>query len=96
MVYGVGDLAEIMKLCAQGMAVELCGVVDPDAPASPSASLPVAPDFDAFERIDAVLIAHLGDPFSAYERVARRFPADRILAPAFFHIGGAPRPPEGG
>ena len=83
---GTGDLAEIITLCARDYPVELAGIVDPGTGDGTISGLRVATELESFGALDAVIVSDLSDPQGAYEWLAKRISADRILAPALLKI----------
>ena len=83
---GTGDLAEIITLCARDYPVEFAGIVDPGTGDGTISGLRVATELESFGALDAVIVSDLSDPQGAYEWLAKRISADRILAPALLKI----------
>lgn len=70
-LFGKGDLPEIVKICSDDIDVEIVGVVD---------GLAVRPD------ADALVITSLDDPQGAYDRAVELLPAERVLYPDILNI----------
>jgi DNA-binding MarR family transcriptional regulator len=85
-LYGAGDLAEIVTLCARDTAVEPCCVVDAAVHDAEFAGLPVIGDLDRASSVDAVIVCSLTDPQTAYDTLRLRFPAERVLAHRFLKV----------
>ena len=95
-LYGLSDLTEIMSLCARDSKVTLVGIVDDKADEQHFAGLDVRRELSAFGAVDAVIICRIDDPQGAYDFVRSRFPSERVLAPAFFHVSDRPVRSEAG
>ena len=89
-LFGNGDLAEIMSLCARDSDVTLLGIIDDQAEDGHLAGLPVRTELDAFGPVDAVIICRIEAPQAAYDFVRDRLPGERVLAPAFFYVSDRP------
>ncbi len=85
-LYGAGDLAEILTLSARDFSVELAAVIDNDTGLGKFAGLPVRGDIPAPDEIDAVIICDIQEPQAAYDAAVAQFPRERILAPKFLGI----------
>ena len=83
---GTGDLAEIITLCARDYPVEFAGIVDRGVGGGTIAGLRVTAELESLGALDAVVVSDLSDPQGAYEWLAGRISADRILAPALLKI----------
>ena len=83
---GTGDLGEIATLCALEVPVTLAGIVDAAASGQRFAGLNIVASLSELGPIDAVLITDLRAPQDTYDRIAARFPADRILVPSFLRV----------
>ena len=85
---GTGDLGEIATLCALEVPVTLAGIVDPAVSGDQHrfAGLRIAASLSELGPIDAVLVTDLRTPQETFDRIAARFPADRILAPSFLRV----------
>lgn len=69
-LFGTGDLGEIVKICAMEMNIEIVATVD---------------ELDELPQFDAIVITDLQDPQTAYESAKERF-SDRVLYPAILNI----------
>lgn len=85
---GTGDLGEIATLCALEAPVTLAGIIDAAASGQQQrfAGLKIVASLSELGPIDAVLITDLRAPQETYDRIAARFPADRILVPSFLRV----------
>jgi DNA-binding MarR family transcriptional regulator len=90
---GRSDLAEIAMICAQTERVALEAIVDEvgSREGAQFSGLPVV-TWDDAARFDAVLVTELKTPQRAYDELARRIPAERILHPQFLRIASARTP----
>jgi len=79
-VYGAGDLAEIVVLCAREWPVRVVAVVDPDAPQDRVAGVPVVRDLADAGPVGAVIFADMQASRERFEQLRARFSADRVLA----------------
>jgi hypothetical protein len=70
-LFGDGDLPEIVKICAADFDVAIIGIV---------ADLTERPD------ADVLLITSLDDPQGAYDRAIELLPAERVLHPDILNI----------
>ena len=85
-LYGAGDLAEILTLSARDFTVELAAVISKETGLTQFAGLPVLQDVPSPEEIDAVIICDITEPQAAYDAATVRFPAERVLTPKFLGI----------
>ncbi len=84
-LYGAGDLAEIVTLCARDTEIELACVVDPSA-GGEFGGLTVVGDLSRAPGVDAVIVCALGDPQAAYDDACAQVPADRVLTHPFLKV----------
>jgi len=82
-IYGGGDLAEIVLVCAQDFEVAIVGAVASDSLHLGIACVADAADLPSF---DVLIVADLVDPQAAYDRMVATFGHDRVLAPDFLNI----------
>lgn len=85
-VWGCGDIAEVVVLCLLDRQLSLAGFVDPAQRVPTLAGRPVFADLKSAGGIDAVLLADLDDSQGAYDHLAQRLPAERILVPRFLSV----------
>ena len=86
MLYGLGDLAEIMTLSARDFPVELVGVIDPNAGKGEFAGLPVVAAMPDPKDVDAIIICDIREPQASYDEACSNFPAERVLALKFLNV----------
>lgn len=85
-LWGAGDLAEIVTLCARDGAVELACVVVPGNAGGRVAGLPVRGKLAAGPAVDAVIVCALSDPQAAYDAACAEIGAERVLAHSFLKV----------
>lgn len=86
-LYGTGDLADIATLAARDEDVELTGIVDPGC------NVPIInglPAYASLPETDYVILTDDRTPQDSFNDLCRVLPVDRILAPAFLHVGPVP------
>jgi hypothetical protein len=76
---GVGDLADIAFLCAEGKAASLVGIIDRNCPASTCRGLPVVRDIDALAPFDAIIVTDQNAPQATYDQLVSRIESSRVL-----------------
>jgi len=85
-LYGLGDLAEIMTLSARDFPIELVGVIDPNAGKGKFAGLPVVAAMPDPKDVDAIIVCDIREPQAAYDEACSNFPAERVLALKFLNV----------
>ena len=88
-LYGNGELAEIATVAARETSVELVAVIAPGCNSAEFAGVPVATNFAAAPRFDAVLVADISNPQAVYDELRRELPDERILTPRVLHVSRA-------
>lgn len=84
---GISDLAEIARICAFELEIEIVGVVDAQAQSSNFIGLPVFPSFDALPApVEGALVTDLRSAQETYEAALQRFGADSVFAPALLGV----------
>ena len=84
---GNSDLVEIAMLCANDFPITLVGVIGSHHTAeNNSANLQMFPDIDSAAPLDAVIITDLDTPQETFDRLVKKIPQERILAPKFANI----------
>lgn len=88
MLYGMGELAEIAILSAQGYKVELCGMVQVGSNQSHFTGLPVYSSLEAAleHAVDAVVLTATDTPQAAYDHLIQHIGAERVFAAPMLHI----------
>ncbi|WP_096701964.1 winged helix-turn-helix transcriptional regulator [Magnetospirillum sp. 15-1] len=89
-LWGMSDLTEIALLCATDLPVTLVGVVDRAGGQSGFRGLSVATELSGLAPHDAVVITALAGAQEAFDEAASLLPVDRVLAPPFLAVVGAP------
>ena len=92
-LYGAGDLAEILTLSARDFTIELAGVISKESGLRKFSGLPVLQDIPGTEEVDADIICEITEPQAAHDAAIALFPAERVLAPKFLGIS---KPGKGG
>jgi DNA-binding MarR family transcriptional regulator len=91
---GAGELAEIATLAANGITIELVGILDRETNQVRVAGLPVIRDVAAIAS-DAVMVITDGRrPQELYEQLVDAAGAERVRAPSFLRV--VPRVPRSG
>ena len=85
-LYGHGELVEIATLAAKEASVDLVVVIAPGCNTDSFAGLPVVADLALTPAIDAILIADAEDPQTAFDSLAKSYPAARLLTPPLLHV----------
>lgn len=86
-LFGAGDLAEIVTLCARDFEVELVGIVDGQpGEAAATTHLRIAPNLADLGPVDVAIVTSLDGPQGAFDAAQAVVPADRILAPSLLKI----------
>lgn len=85
-LHGIGDVAEIVMLSARDYDVRLVGIIDETAERTSFAGLPVVRWPSELGCVDAVLITGLTNAQDAFDRLVRRFPQERVLAPRLLNV----------
>jgi len=81
-VAGVSDLAEVARISALELGIEIVAIVDPNAEATTFVGLPVVARFDLVPAsIDAVIVTELKTPQEAFDLAAAAVGAERVLTP---------------
>lgn len=85
---GIGDLAEIAMLSAQGQGVQLCGIIEPGSNQSGFTGLSVYSSIQAAleDEIDVVVITTTSAPQDMFNHLAEHIDAERIYAAPLLHI----------
>jgi len=87
---GVSDLAEIASLCALEAGIRIVAIVDPKSDQAHFAGVPVFPSFDAVpEAFDGVIVTDLAAAQASFDAAAKRYGAERVLAPALLDVSAA-------
>jgi len=91
-LFGVGELAEIATLSAQGSELEVSAFVQIGSNQSQFSGLPVINNLDAMSKlcIDAVIIASTDAPQDAYELLRGYFDEDQIYIVPLLHVSRRP------
>jgi Winged helix-turn-helix DNA-binding len=85
---GASDLAEIARICALNIDVEIVAVVDGTCQNPSFVGVPVFPSFNRIAHaFDAVLVTDLAAAGETYREAVQHFGAERVFLPAFL---GAP------
>ena len=85
-LYGLGDLSEIMTLSVRDFSIELVAIIDLEADVTEFAGLPVYQILPTEQEIDAVIICDISRPQMAYDKVCAKFPFERVLVYEFLGI----------
>ncbi len=85
-LYGHGELVEIATLAAKETSVELVAVIAPGCNTDEFAGLPVVTDTTKIPAVDAILIADIDDPQSAFDALIETQPIERLLTPPLLHV----------
>jgi DNA-binding MarR family transcriptional regulator len=91
---GIGELAEILILCATNHQVRLAAIVDRTSKVTAFAGLPVVHDFESLKDVDGIMVTDLKAPATAYAAAVAAVGVDRVLAPALLKIGRAASRPQ--
>ncbi len=91
---GTGELAEIALLCALQHDVEVVGVADEGATANRYRHVDLVRDPASLPDHDLLLVCDLNDPQGTFEKLAGKFGAEAIRAPALLKISIPNSPPE--
>ncbi len=89
-LWGAGDLAEIVTLCAPDYPVELVGLIDETGAKTSFMGLPVAREIGALAGAEAVIVTDLTNSQAAFDAAALAFPRERVLAPPLLNIARLP------
>jgi hypothetical protein len=90
-LFGSGDLAEIVRICAIERLITIVGVVTDHA----QEGLPCVRDLREMDGVDAALITSLEDPQSVYDTALGQLSPERILHPAILNISTSRRSADG-
>lgn len=85
-LFGAGDLAEIVTLCARDFDIELVGIVDGGHGEAAFAHLRVVANLAELGPVDAAIVTDLGAPQGAFDAAFAAVPADRVFAPPLLKI----------
>ncbi|MSO54345.1 MAG: winged helix-turn-helix transcriptional regulator [Rhodospirillales bacterium] len=85
-LFGAGDLAEIVTLCARDFWIELVGIVDGQVAEPEAAQLRVVKSLAELGPIDAAVVTSLESPQGAFDAARAVVPMERIFAPALLKI----------
>jgi hypothetical protein len=88
---GVGEIADIAFLCADGRKAKLVGILDRTFPDEKFRGLPVIHAFEDLAPFDAIIVTDQRNPQAAYDELVMRISPDRILALNILHISQNPR-----
>jgi DNA-binding MarR family transcriptional regulator len=80
-VAGISDLAEIARICALEVGVEIAAVVDPNTATTTFVGLAVVSDFDAAGPFDAIVVTDHRTARATFEDAVARVGFDRVFAP---------------
>jgi DNA-binding MarR family transcriptional regulator len=83
---GAGELAEIATLAANGIAIELIGILDRETNHVRVAGLPVMRDIEAIARDVVLVITDGRKPQEVYDQLTDAVGAARVRAPAFLRV----------
>ncbi len=80
---GIGDLADIARICATDAGIEIVCIIDPDAASAPSASPRVLPDFEEVTNtIDGIVITDVRNTARTFAAAVAALGQHRILTPS--------------
>jgi DNA-binding MarR family transcriptional regulator len=83
---GLTDVAEIAILCIADFDVEIVGIVDESSSMDEYSGIPIVQNYSDLTDLDALIISDLGNPQSIYEKMIKKFPAERVLVPAVLNV----------
>lgn len=85
---GATDLAEIATLAANGTGAKIVGILDPGRNEARFCNLPVFQTLEPAQRVNAVVLADLTNPQTAFDTLCTLLPKDRVLAPPLMRVTG--------
>ena len=85
-IYGDGELCEILSLCLTEFDLEINGVVAPGTKKRRIAGLETLQNVAEAAPFDAVILADLADPQSSLNLLLESVPAERVLTPPLLRI----------
>jgi hypothetical protein len=91
---GAGELAEIATLAANGVAIELIGILERETNQVRIAGLPVMREVEAIVPDAVIVITDGRRPQEIYEQLVDAVGAERVRAPSFLRV--VPRTPRSG
>jgi winged helix-turn-helix DNA-binding protein len=87
---GASDLAEIARICALNVDVEIVAVVDGTCQNPSFVGVPVFPSFDRVPHaFDSVVVTDLIAANETYREAVQRFGEERVFLPAFLGAPGS-------
>jgi len=78
-LYGAGDLADIMRLYEREFSVKIIAVVDPTGIATSAAGYQIVSSLDDVRRVDVVILTDLSMPQENFDRLLKTMPEEKIL-----------------
>lgn len=94
-VLGVGDMADVVILCARGTGVEIVGIIDPRASETSYSGFSVASEISALNAIDALIIADPTLPQQLIDGMVERLGPQRVVMPRVLKGALLPRASAG-
>ncbi|MDJ0894082.1 MAG: winged helix-turn-helix transcriptional regulator [Alphaproteobacteria bacterium] len=85
-IYGDGELCEILSLCLREFDLEVKGVVAPGTNKKRIAGVETLQNVAEAEPFDAVILADLADPQASLNALLESVPAERVLTPPLLRI----------
>jgi len=90
-LYGLGDLTEIVVMSAQDYPLELVAIINGTSGTREISGVPVVSDVPSANDVDAIIICDITNSQASYDRACAHFPSERVL---FYRFLGVKRAPQ--
>jgi len=85
-LYGSGDLADIVGLYVKEYPVKLLAIVDVKGEADKNARPPIAASIEDVRRFDVIILTDLSNPQESYDALSEQFSRDRVIVPDLLDV----------